>query len=207
MKMQRLIYFIMLLASACLIASTNSRAQINSSPMVRSSVRMDASITYSPERARLVAGSCCFWMHGGSADIALTFWRGFGVASSVTGEHASNISTGVDVNTITFLSGPRYTYNTWSAQAGIEGKSRAQFFGQALFGGVHGFNGVYPAAGSATTNASSFAMEAGGGINLLFSRNIGLRIAEVEYVRTALPNGGSNSQTDFRLSFGIAFHR
>lgn len=204
--MQRLINSSVLLVGACLFASTGIYAQVNSSPLKRSAVSIDMAVTYSPERARVVAGHCCFWLQGGGADVAITFWKGIGVAANVTGEHASSVSTGVDVNKITALAGPRYTYNAWNVRAGTEGKRRFQYFGQALFGGVHGFNGVYPSPGTSTASAGSFAMEAGAGINMLFSRNIGLRLAEAEYVRTLLPNNGSNTQTDLRLSFGITFH-
>jgi hypothetical protein len=31
-------------------------------------------------------------------------------------------------------------------------------------------------------------------------------LLEADYVRTWLPNNGSNSQNDLRLSFGIAYH-
>jgi hypothetical protein len=50
------------------------------------------------------------------------------------------------------------------------------------------------------------AMQAGGGLNFYLTRNFGLRLLQAGYVRTALPNNGSNAQSDLRLSCGITWH-
>jgi hypothetical protein len=71
---------------------------------------------------------------------------------------------------------------------------------------MHGFNGLYPATSGATSSAKSLAMQAGGGLNLYFTRNFGLRLLEADYVRTVLPNGAANIQSDMRLSVGLAYH-
>lgn len=41
-----------------------------------------------------------------------------GLAAAFTGGRASNVTPGVDVNKISFLVGPRYTYTVWTGQAG-----------------------------------------------------------------------------------------
>jgi hypothetical protein len=56
------------------------------------------------------------------------------------------------------------------------------------------------------TSAGSFALEAGGGLNLLFSKSLGVRLLEADYVRTSLPNNASNTQNDLRLAVGMTWH-
>ena len=71
---------------------------------------------------------------------------------------------------------------------------------------MHGFDGLYPATSRVTSSAGSLAIEAGGGVNLFLTKNLGVRLLEAEYVRTELPNTVSNTQNDMRLSFGFAYH-
>ena len=204
--MRKLIRGSMLLAGAGLFASIGIGAQVTASGLRHSTVSADLGVTFSLERAQIVPGRCCFWLQGGGMDAAVPLGKGYGVAASLTGEHSTDVLPGVDVNKITVLTGPRYTFTAWTGRSQPADERRLQIFGQALFGAVRGFNGLYPGPGGATTNARSFALEAGGGLNLFFSRHAGLRMPEVEYVRTALPNNGSNTQHDLRLAFGMTFH-
>jgi len=167
---------------------------------------IDLGFTYAPERAQSVPDQCCFWMQGGAADAAVTFWKGFGIAASLTGEHASNYLPDMSVHRIAFLAGPRYTYTVWASHTGSAAGPRfIQVFGQGLFGGAHGYDGVYPSGSGTTSIATSSAIQIGGGFNLLFTRNVGVRLLEVDYVRTALPNYAANAQDDLRLAFGVVF--
>ena len=185
-------------------------------PAQKSAVTADFGLTFDLERAEVVPNQCCFWFKGGGADAAVTFWKGFGLAAAVNGAHAGsvetvsaanlnggNTETSVDVNKITFLGGPRYT---WTGAPSKGSNRRWQLFGQGLFGEVHGFDGLYPANGAATTSANSFALQAGAGANLLLTKHFGLRLIEADYVRDALPNASTDSQNDLRLSFGIVYH-
>jgi hypothetical protein len=186
-------------------AATWAQKSPSSAPQAQSST--DLSITYSLERAKLAPGDCgCFWLEGVGVDGAVSFWKGLGVAASFTGGHAGNIAPGVDVNRIAFTAGPRYTYTAWKSHAAATDQRRLQIFGQGLFGYVHGFDGVYPAPDGVTTSAGSLAIDAGGGLNLFFTGRLGVRLLEAEYIRSALPNNASNTQTDTRLSFGLVYH-
>jgi outer membrane protein OmpA-like peptidoglycan-associated protein len=171
-----------------------------------SSVYTDIGITFAVERAELVPGQCCFWLKGGGADVAVTFWKGLGIAATVTGDHASNYVPGIDINKISFLGGPRYTYTVWNTSAAAQGRPRMQVYGQGLFGGTHAFDGGFPSGTGLVSTASSFALQAGGGFNYFFSKSLGLRLIEADYVRTELPNGSSDTQNDLRLAFGIDYH-
>jgi hypothetical protein len=166
-------------------------------------ISTDLAVTFATERSEVAPGQCCFWYKGGGADAAVTFWKGLGIAASLTGDHASNAIPGIDSNNITFLAGPRYT---WTTSAGNSNKPRLQLFGQGLFGGAHGFDSLYPTSTGVTSTASSFAIQAGGGLNLLLTKHFGLRLIEADYVRTAMPNGYDNTQTDLRLAFGATYH-
>jgi hypothetical protein len=190
------------LVAAYILAGAAASAQ-----QTRRPVSGDLALTYAMERAQSVPGQCCFWMQGGSADAAATFWKGLGVAAGLTGDHTSNYLSGMDVNKIAYLTGPRYTYTAWASDAGTAERSRSiQVFGQALFGGVHGFNGMYPSGSGTTSSASSFAIQIGGGFNLFLTRKLGVRLLEMDYVRTTLPNSAANAQDDLRLAFGVAYH-
>ena len=145
-------------------------------------------------------------MKGAGADAAFTFWKGFGIVVSLTGEHASNYTHNLDVNKVAYLAGPRYTYTAWANQSGATATPRFQVFGEGLFGGVHAFNGAFPTGSIINSNAGSYALQTGGGLNVFFFKNYSVRMLEADYVRTALPNGASNIQNDLRLSFGVSYH-
>lgn len=204
--MQTPVRSIVLLAGACLLAALCASAQVTQPPMKRSTTSLDVAFTYSPERAQIVPGNCCFWLQGAAVDAALTTPSGLGIAANLSGEHTSNVLPGVDINKVTYLLGPRFTRAVWSGQSRGSDKRRLQLFGEALVGGVHGFNGIYPAPGASTTSATAFAFQAGGGVNFYLSHHFGLRLAEADYVRTTLPNNSSDIQDDLRLAFGVTVH-
>jgi hypothetical protein len=194
----------MFVAVACLLAAVIGWAQQAPSAPKQSSVSTDLGVTYDAERAQIAPGNCgCFWLQGGGVDGAVTFWKGFGIAATFTGDHASNVAPGVDINKISFMAGPRYTYTAWGA-AGE--KPRFQIYGQGLFGGVHAFDGVFPATSGTVPTADSLAIQAGGGFNVFLTPHIGVRVVEASYVRTELPNNGNDTQNDLRLGAGLVYH-
>jgi outer membrane immunogenic protein len=153
-------------------------------------------VTYDFERAKVSNVSCgCFWLKGGSADLAVPFYRGLSVAGSIGGDHATG-NPGGGLSKISYMAGPRYTF----------GVPSTRIFGEALFGGVHAFDGTFPATGAVPSSANSYAMQIGGGLDLMLHGGFALRAFEVDYVRTALPNNGSNTQNDLRLAFGLSYH-
>jgi hypothetical protein len=135
----------------------------------------------------------------------VNFPNGLGVVASVSGGHASNAAPGVDVNKIVALGGERYTRTIWRFPKGATGR-RMEIFGQWLWGSVHGFDGVYPASGGLKASATGFAMQAGGGMNLTLGMRFGVRLLDVEFLQTNLPNNGSNTQNDLRLATGVTVH-
>jgi hypothetical protein len=193
----------LLLTGVCLLGGMNGLAQVSGAG-VHPRISTELAVTYAPERAELAPGHCgCFWLEGAGVDASVTFGKGFGVAADLTGGHAGSVAPGVDVNKIAFTVGPRFT---WTGHGGAADRRRLQIFGQGLIGGAEGFGGMYPSISGASASAGSMAVEAGGGVNLLLAKHLGLRLVEAEYVRTSLPNAASNTQNDMRISFGLVYH-
>jgi outer membrane protein OmpA-like peptidoglycan-associated protein len=171
-----------------------------------STVSTDVAVTIAGERSQVVPTQETFWFKGGGADAAVTFWKGLGIAAAFTGDRASNTTPGVDVSKIAFLAGPRYTYTAWQGHASPADQRRLQIFAQGLFGSAHALDGLYPNGTGLATSANSFAVQAGGGVNLYLTQHWGLRLIESDYVRTQLPNAAANAQNDFRLAAGVTYH-
>jgi hypothetical protein len=205
--MRKLIRGKALLVGACILAGTCAWGQQDNNKAELSRTSVDLGLTYAAERAYIAPGNCdCFWFNGGGADVAVTFWKGFGVAAALTGDHASNVTPGVDINKLSYMAGPRYTYKPWVLKVRHGSKLRVQTFGEGLFGGAHAFDSAFPSASGLQSSANSYAMRIGGGVNLFISDRFAVRVPEVDYVRTALPNGISDVQNDLRLGFGISYH-
>lgn len=160
-------------------------------------------ITYNAERAKTSPSNCgCFWFQGAAADADWNVWNHLGVAAEVSGAHASNIAPGVDVSKINFLIGPRYT---WQPAAMRLSGRRASMFGEFLLGGVHAFDTVIPTTSGATSSATAFALQAGVGANLWLTPHLGLRVIELDYTYSQLPNTGNSIQNGFRIAAGVVW--
>jgi hypothetical protein len=168
---------------------------------------IDIAATFTAEHAKISPSDCgCFWLQGGSGEANVYLFRGLSAAVELTGSHVGNITPGVDVSQIAVMGGPHYTFGTWRWTDRVFGtRHRTSFFGEALFGGVHALDGVYPSSTGLKTTATAFSMQAGGGFNVRLARSLGLRLFEVDYVRTSLPNGTTDSQHDLRLAAGISY--
>jgi outer membrane protein OmpA-like peptidoglycan-associated protein len=188
------------------LAGSAGWAQQSQKPVAPAPVSTELAVTFAVERSQVVPSQCCFWFKGGGADAAVTFWKGLGIAATLNGDHASNITPDVDANKFSFLAGPRYTYTAWAAHTGAAATPRYQIFVQGLFGGAHGFDGLYPSSDTLNPSANAFALQAGGGFTYYLNKNWGLRLPEADYVRTALPNSAADVQNNLRLSFGVVYH-
>jgi peptidoglycan-associated lipoprotein len=161
---------------------------------------IDLAATYTTERSNVTpTGGSNFWAQGGSFDAGFTFYHGFGVAANFTGDHASNIAPGVNLSLMHFMAGPRYTLR-------FSSKHESRVFSEALFGGVHGFDSVFPVGTTVSSSANSFSMQVGGGWDIVVSKHLAIRAFEADYVRTSLPNNGTNVQNFLRLAFGVTYH-
>ena len=177
-----------------------AQAQSAFNPAFASSRAVDLAITYTPQYAKVSYGSCdCFWFQGGAADASITLYHGLGLAANLTGQHASGLAGGGSIGKIDYLAGPRYTVSL------LRREHSPRVFGEALFGGVHGFDSTFPATKGATATANSFAFQVGMGFDVPLARGFGVRALEIDYVHSGLPDGGSNTQNDLRLAFGVSY--
>ncbi len=159
--------------------------------------RLDLSVGYSHVNANAPPGiSSYFGPNGGylSAGYRLNGW--LGVAGEFTGGHAGNISQlGQNLTLLTYMAGPRVTYSGY----------RFVPYGQVLFGGAHGSDSYFPSGTSYSTSASSWALSAGGGLDIGLTRRLAVRAVEAQYLRTVFPNGSTNVQSHLMLGAGLVF--
>ncbi|HWB98176.1 MAG TPA: hypothetical protein VG672_15785 [Bryobacteraceae bacterium] len=111
----------------------------------------------------------------------------------------------MDLSRLTWLVGPRFTYNSSRVTKEITARNESHLFGQILAGGTHAFDSVFPRSGGATSSAGSYAFQAGGGFEVGPASGLHVRPLELNYVRTALPNSTGNTQNDLQLSFGMVY--
>ncbi len=162
---------------------------------------IEASFAYSLVRSNAGPGNCgCFFMNGGSSEVAFHAYRDVSAVVDVTGEHAGAInSTGEELSLLTFTAGPRISYP-------IRGPYFTRYipFAQALLGTAHGFGSSFPdSAGTVKPSANSLAFLVGGGLDARMTRRLDFRIFQVDYGYTALPNNAGNQENLLRVSTGI----
>jgi peptidoglycan-associated lipoprotein len=157
--------------------------------------RFDLSLGYNNIRANAPPGGCdCFDMNGGYVSGGFHIKDWLSIAGEFTGGHANNISLlGQNLTLMTFMAGPRVSYNG----------HRLVPFGQVLFGGAHGSDSYFPTATSSTSSASSWALSSGGGLDVNLTRRFAVRALEVQYLRTALPNGTNDAQNHLMIGAGL----
>lgn len=177
-----------LLVGALLSAAVTASAQS----------KIDASVSYELRRSNGPAGECgCFNLQGGRVDGSYRVFKRFAVAVEISGAHASNITgSGLDLSLLTYMAGPRYSLHL---------KHGLNPFAQFLAGGVHGFDSTFPHPAGASSSANSFAFTAGGGLDYALSRHISVRVAQIDYLRTYLPNNANGEQNSLRVGAGIVF--
>jgi outer membrane immunogenic protein len=157
---------------------------------------VDVGVDYNFVRTNAPAGDCgCFAMNGGSGWVGFNFSHSFGIVGEIAGQHASNISsTGTDLTLTSYLAGPRYTWG------------RAHHFApfaQALLGGAHASGSLAPGSSGLAGSANAFALTAGGGLDVSFTRRIALRAFEADYYLTRFDNGVNDHQNNVRIAAGV----
>lgn len=156
---------------------------------------LEVAVMYNATRGQSIS-STSFWMQGAGLQIEGRMTPNFGVMADVTGSQIGDIgSTGVGLDLVTATFGPRLT---WSP-----GRNKFAVYGHALAGEGIGFNGVFPGAGGASSTSFNLALKMGGGMNVTLSPHVALRAFEADWVRTELPNTGSNVQNNLTLGAGI----
>ena len=104
--------------------------------------------------------------------------------------------SGEDLTLVSYLFGPKYS---WRAS------ERWQPFGQVLLGGAHASGTFEPSVKGGSGSYNSFAMIAGGGMDIAASEHLAVRAVEADYYLTQFPNGVNGRQNNFRISAGVIF--
>jgi len=194
---------VLLLFGGCMLVGQLAWSQGTYSQVPRPKMAIDLGVTFAGERSNPVPRLCCFWFKGGGVDVAMPIWKGFGVAATLTADHGGNYVGHFDQNRVSFLLGPRYTFLAWKSRGGAEHERRVQLFGQGLVGVAHGFDTLFT---NGEQSANEFAFQAGGGVNLHFTRKFGIRPIDVEFVHTQIGATGFSNQNNFRLGTGVIWH-
>jgi hypothetical protein len=183
--------FMVMAAAAC-----TARAQ---EPVQPKPQRFDVAVILDATRTNLSAGGS-FWMQGGSAEAGGSFFHGLGAVAQLTGTHSGSISAaGEPLTLVTIAFGPRYMWHAPSRK----GSHPVAIFGQTLFGASHGSDSAFPVGTSVNSSATSFAFQAGGGIDWKLSSHAGWRMLQADWLHTQLPNGSTNAQNHLLLNTGI----
>ena len=166
----------------------------------RPSNTIDVSATFSELHANAPVGGCgCFWMAGGTGELAIPVWRNFSAvmeAGGHTTDHIPGFNTGLSL-----------FYGMGGLRMRLPNLTKFQPFGQGLFGGVHGFDSYFPdrVGKLPTSYDTSFALTVGGGLDVAVSRHIWIRAVQADYFYSELRNLHGNRQNQIRLGAGIVF--
>jgi len=161
---------------------------------------VDGYAVFSEMRANAPVGGCgCFWMYGAHGGFSLPVWRDFSVVAEAGGHHTSQIPND-NVGLSLF-------YGMGGIRLRVANHTRLQPFGQALFGAVHGFDSYFPASAGRlpTSYDSSFALTAGGGLDIPVSRHIWIRAVQADYFYSQIRNNQGDRQNEFRIGAGLLF--
>lgn len=164
---------------------------------------IDVAVTYDAERGKIAASNCgCFWLQGGGANASVLLWHGLGFAANITGGRASSIAPDVSLSKVNVLFGPRYT---WQWKRFSIAHQMPSLFGEFLLGAAHAYGTVIPSSSGTEAQATSFAFQTGGGANLWLTSHFGLRVIELDYIHSQLPNNTNSSQNDLRIATGLVW--
>jgi outer membrane protein OmpA-like peptidoglycan-associated protein len=178
--------------------------------------RVELFLGYSYLRAvpTLATGNRLVWLNGGSTSIAFNLNRYLGIVGDfggfddtqlrLAGTSGSPTTVADSSGTVfTYLAGPRLSFRKYN---------RITPFAQVLFGDAHASAvTLSDCAGGGCTplpTEDSFALTAGGGLDLRIRRHLAIRLIQAEYLMTRfkdLTTGNNTMQNDVRLSSGVVF--
>lgn len=163
---------------------------------------LDVVVIYDAQRGTLVTGNS-FWLHGGSAEGALTLWHDVGVVGEIAGAHNAKISnSGVALDLFTYTVGPQIK---WTAPPQPD-EYTPTLFAHFLVGEANASNSVFAGSSGPTSSASSLAVKIGGGVDLAVTPRVSLRVIQADWLHTGFPNGSTDAQNHIQLGAGIVVH-
>jgi len=179
--------------------------------------RVELFVGYSYLRAvpTLADGNRLVWLNGGSTSVALNLNRYIGIVGDFGGFNDTRLRLGGASGTPSTepdSGGTAYSY-LFGPRLSFRHHDRITPFAQVLFGGIHASDvplssGCSGAGCTLLPAENSFALTAGGGLDIRVRRHLAIRLIQAEYLMTRFDNlntGSTASQNDMRLSSGIVF--
>jgi outer membrane immunogenic protein len=172
----------------CILFATTAASQSNS--------RLEVGANYNYARTNAAPGNCgCIGLQGGNGWVSVNLLRSLDAVGEVGSEYTSNITPFAANLTVTsYMGGVRYKR---------EVRSHFSPFAQVVVGGAHASGSMAPGNSGIPGSSNAFAMAAGGGIDLEFSRIFGLRLFQADYYYTRFPNGVNDHQNNLRIGAGV----
>lgn len=182
----------------CLCGVLAQGQQAPTAPGVKDQLQFSAGYMY--QGSKTTFDSSRFGLNGGRADMLVPLSQHLGLVAEFSGVHTGSVpGTGTGLTLLTYMAGPRMTM---PMHRGRE-TARIAPFTQVLFGGAHGSEGLFPSGSVMHNSGNSFAMTAGGGLQVGVCRRISLRVVQAEYLYTHLPNLFDNYQNSYRIGTGV----
>jgi len=188
---------ISIVAFLCLMLASTAQSQ---------GIPANVNLRYSAQLSNGNPGVCgCFTLQGVAGDIYVGFGHskkkshaGVGLVADFGYEHTANVNgVGYGLSMTTMAAGPRFV---------LPRVKRLQPFVQALGGYAHGFSSAFPQGNTLVPTASSYAVDGGGGADVALNKHVSLRILQVDFMRTALPNNTTDWQNNLRMAAGLTFN-
>jgi opacity protein-like surface antigen len=137
-----------------------------------------------------------FGAHGGAGSFAYNVTRYLGLTAELGGNHFQRNVNGLPISggLTSYLFGPRLNLRRFN---------RFVPFGEILIGGTHASSQL---TGDQGQNA--FAMAMGGGVDMVLTKNVAWRFAQLDYMMTNHAGSALNAtarQNNFRAGTGIVF--
>ena len=195
----------MLLLGALAIAASAVAQSAPSQNAHAATIDVGATLVFEHAQVAQLNGNR-FWPKGGAVNASFTVWNGLGLAVDVSGEHASNFQNGVGLSKVSFMAGPRYTFNV-SPFRETSGDRRMRAFAQCLFGPTHAFDSLFPGPTAVSSSATALSVKLGGGVDVPLRRGFGIRALEVGWIHSDYSNAAADVQNDFRIGFGASYRR
>src|SRR5579859_2146017 len=132
--------------------------------------------------------------HGGTGSFAYNASRYLGLVAEFAGYNFDRNTAGADV---------RGSWNTWLFGPRLNLRKFDYFvpFAEFLVGGSHGSTQI-----TGANSQSAFAVAAGGGVDVVLSKHVAWRFAQIDYLMTNFSGssvGGNARQDNLRLGTGI----
>jgi len=182
---------VVMLGVCAALGATPARAQ-NAPP------KIDVTAGYSYMYGNVVVSGQGINLNGASGSVAYNFNRWVGAVFDLGTEYNGSVGgNGRSLGVTTYLFGPRFSWRK---------NEKFTPFGQVLFGGGHAGGTLYTGGANPLGTQNSFALTAGGGLDWNVRPMIGVRVFQVEYLRTQFNNGVNFNQNNFRFTAGVVFH-